>query len=94
MTRNDERHMPTPEFRARLETEVSRALRQEQRTHERRPSRWPSVRAMARLAAAILIGVVVGAAPAQVADARQLDSLLIVANAELRLATMRLQIAR
>lgn len=92
MNPNDERHMPTPEFRARLETEIGRALRHEQRVTA---TRWtPNARLLSRLAAAILVGVVVGAAPAQVADARQRDSLLVAANAELRLATTRLAVAR
>lgn len=94
MTTDDERHTPTTEFRERLEVEVSRALRHEQRASELRWSRWPNMRTVARLAAAILIGVVVGAAPAQVADARQRDSLLVSANAELRLLSLRLEMAR
>jgi hypothetical protein len=91
---NDDMHSPTPEFRDRLETEVSRALRQEQRVAATRWNRWPSVLTIARLAAAVVIGAAVGAAPAQVADARQRDSLLIAARAELRITEMRLQMAR
>jgi hypothetical protein len=93
MTHQDT-HTPTPEFRAQLESEVSRALRHEQRVAATRWDRWPSVRTVARLAAAIVIGAVVGAAPAQVADARQRDSLLLVARAEERITAMRYEIAK
>ena len=87
-------HTPTPAFRAQLEGEVSRALRHEQRAAATRGDRWPKVRTVARFAAAIVIGAVVGAAPAQVADARQRDSLLLVARAEERITAMRYEIAK
>ena len=86
-------HTPTPEFRAGLEAEIVRALHREETAVSRfwNPSRF---RTLTRLAAALIIGVAVGATPAQVQEAQQRDSLLAAAEAEVRIMALRLEIVR
>ena len=94
MTPHIPTHAPRPEFRTGLEAEIVRALHREAqatRTRFWNPSR---IRTFSRLAAAVVLGVVVGAAPAQVQDARQRDSLLAAAQADEQLAALRLKLVR
>jgi hypothetical protein len=94
MTHDTEPHTPTPEFRAGLEAEVLRAFHREQRAAATRFWNRSRVRTLARVAAVLVIGMAVGAAPAQVQDARQRDSLITSALAEERLASLRYMLAR
>jgi hypothetical protein len=94
MTHDSDIHTPTPEFRAGLEAELVRALHREEHVAATRFWSPQRLRTISRLAAAVILGVVVGAAPAQVQDARQRDSLLATAQADLRLAELRLRLVR
>jgi outer membrane protein TolC len=94
MTHDSDIHAPAPEFRAGLEAEIVRALHREEHASASRFWNPQRVRTISRLAAAVILGVVVGAAPAQVQDARQRDSLLTAAQADLKLAELRLRLVR
>jgi len=88
-------HEPTPEFRSFLEAEITRALRREarfDRTVRGAPRR--RLRSAAIIVATLALGAAAGAAPAQIQDARQRERLLSAAQAEERLAVLRLEIAR
>lgn len=88
-------HEPTPEFRSFLEAEITRALRREarfDRTVRGAPRR--RLRSAAIVVATLALGAAAGAAPAQIQDARQRERLLSAAQAEERLAVLRLEIAR
>lgn len=87
------RHEPSPEFRARLERRLIEAARS-----GRRPGPWALVWPRYRTAALVIValgtGLLAGVASAQVGESRQREQLLAGAQAELRLATMRLELAR
>jgi hypothetical protein len=88
-------HEPTPEFRAHLDWEVARAIRGEQPRKWRRPEgRLRGLRAAAVILVAVMMGAMAATLPAQVRNDRQRDTLLAAKQAELQLATTRLQIAR
>lgn len=88
-------HAPTPEFRSFLETEITRSFQSEARIHSPSPRvRRHRVRRVATVLAAIAFGVLAGAAPTQVQDARQREQLITAIQAELQLAGMRLDLAR
>jgi hypothetical protein len=92
MTETLGRHEVRPAFKAELGHEIARALRQEARhAAERRSPRWYRLPAL-RLAAALLIGLVAGAAPAQVQESQQRRQLLQAAEAEAQLAMIRLSL--
>jgi hypothetical protein len=93
MTGPIDQHTPSPGFRAALEATVTRAFRQEaNRAANRTPRRRVSWVTLGRLAAALMIGLLAGALPAQVQDAQQRRALLQAAEAEVRLATVRLSL--
>ncbi len=88
-------HLPTPEFRARLEQELTRTLRRDRfiSSGVRRSAR-ERLKIAALLVIALGVGVIGGVASAQVQDVRQRDQLLAAARAELELAELRLGLAR
>jgi hypothetical protein len=88
-------HLPTPEFRARLERKLARTLRQDCfiSSGARRSPR-ERLKIAALLVAALGMGAIGGVASAQVQDARQRDQLLAAARAEIQLAELRLGLAR
>ncbi|MFN2315942.1 MAG: hypothetical protein ABR551_11925 [Gemmatimonadales bacterium] len=93
MTGPIDRHSPRREFRASLAAEVSRAYRLETRLDsERAPRRRLGWMTVGRLAAALAIGLFAGGLPAQVQDAQQRRALLESAEAQVRLATVRLSL--
>ena len=88
-------HRPTPEFRERLEWEVTRTLRRERRLADHRRLRGRGrFRTAAVVLAAIVLGSTAGLASAQIRDAARRDSLLEAAQAELGLARVRLELAQ
>jgi hypothetical protein len=100
MTEDTGKHKPTPEFRDELEGQISRALRREAgvrrglgRTY--RPLGFP-VRAInvAVVVLAMFAGAIIGAAPSRIQDSRQRDLLLGSAQADERVAAMRVALAR
>jgi hypothetical protein len=95
------RHEPTPEFRARLERSVLQAVRADATSHGRAgraPARtggsWQRFRTAALVVVALGTGMLAGVASAQVGESRQREQLLAAAQAELQLATMRVELAR
>lgn len=92
---NDPMHSPSPEFRAGLEAEILRAYRREARlgprVAEHRRRRW---RSAGLIAACLAIGLVSGIVPAQVQESARRDSLLGMAQAELQLIALRVNLAR
>ncbi len=94
MTKETGMHQPTEEFRSALEWEVSQALRRDVKAATVAASnRRRRFLFTGSLAATLAIGVVIGAAPAQIQDARQRDSLTSAAQRELEIASARLQYA-
>jgi hypothetical protein len=88
-------HEPTPEFRAHLEWEVVRAVRDEGRREWMRPgARFRGLRAAAVILVAVAMGAMAAALPAQVRSDRQRDTLLAAKETELQLARTRLEVAR
>ena len=87
-------HTPTPEFRAQLEQEVLRALRQQERFAGTRVRRARRLRAAALVAACIGLGAASGLASQQVRDIVRRDSILESARAELELIQLRMQLAK
>lgn len=88
-------HEPTPEFRAHLEWEVVRAVRDEGRREWTRPGgRFRGLRAAAVILVAVAMGAMAAALPAQVRSDRQRDTLIDAKQTELQLARTRLEIAR
>jgi hypothetical protein len=93
-------HSPTPEFRASLEQELLRALREEDRALA--PSLPPSLRWMGRprlrmaaaIAAGLLLGIGTQYASAQVQESRQKSELERVKESERQVAVLRLMLAR
>lgn len=85
---------PSPEFRAHLEWEVLRAARRETRFGPavRPRSRLPRV--VALVAACLALGVAGNFASAQVGTSARRDSLVEAVQAEIRVATMRRELAR
>ena len=92
---NDMMNAPTPEFRANLESEISRAWRRETRLgaapRDPRPRR---LRAAGLLAACLALGAVSGIVSAQARDFVRRDSLLDAARAELAIMALRLDLTR
>lgn len=93
MTTTD-RHVPTAEFRARLERRLARDLRGNRETENTGRHDWHRLKIAALLVAALGIGSVAGAASAQVQEARQKDNLLAAARAEVQLTGLRAELAR
>lgn len=88
-------HEPTPEFRAHLEWEVVRAVRDEGRREWMRPgARFRGLRATAVILVAVAMGAMAAALPAQVRSDRQRDTLVAAKQTELQLARTRLEVAR
>lgn len=87
-------HLPTPEFRARLERKLVRTLRRDRfrAPVARAAVHWLKIAAL--LVAAVGLGAVAGVASAQVQDARQSEQLLAAARADVDLAEMRVELAR
>jgi hypothetical protein len=92
---NQMNNAPTPEFRAHLESEVSRAFRREARLGglAREPQRG-RVRALSFLVICLGVGAASGILSAQVRDLSRRDSLLDAARAELAIMSLRLDLAR
>jgi hypothetical protein len=87
-------HTPTPDFRERLELEIVRAARRESAlTSARRSWLRPRLQTAALLIVTLAVGAVVGAAPAQIQDARQRDALLAAAQSQQLVVQLRLQLA-
>lgn len=82
-------HEPTPEFRARLE---SRIVREYRRSSRRMTT--AGMRRAAVVAAAIALGALAGAVPAQVQQSQTRSSLLEAARAEQELIQLRYELAR
>lgn len=95
MKQLDDPHLPTAEFRRRLELQIVRTLRAEVAAAGGGPSRLP--RAWLRTAAVILVsvgfGVAAGAGSAQVRDGQQRERLLEVERAEMAIEALRLELA-
>ena len=87
-------HQPTPDFRDRLEWEVTRAYRREGTLGEQRQRRGRRLRGVAIVLACIGISVATGIASAQVRYGAQRDSLLEAAQADLELIKLRVELAR
>jgi hypothetical protein len=85
---------PSPEFRARLESDIARAYRRETRLGAPRQPRHGRLRAAGLLAICIAVGAVSGIVSAQARDFVRRDSLLDAARAELELMAVRLELAR
>jgi hypothetical protein len=85
-TRTDREHLPTAEFREYMEWELQRAFG---RDRLRRRLRLGAI-----IVASLGIGVTAGLAPAQVRRDSARDSLLLAAEADLRLAQVRLDLVR
>jgi outer membrane protein TolC len=96
MRQLDDPHLPTPEFRRRLELEIVRTLRAE--AAAQRGPRFRLPRAGLRTAAMIFVsigfGVAAGAGSAQVRDGQQRGRLLEVQRAEMALEALRLELAQ
>jgi hypothetical protein len=92
---NEMMDTPTPEFRAQLESEISRAYRRETRLGgpDREPPRR-RLRGVGLLAACLALGAASGIVSAQARDFARRDSLLDAARAELAIMTLRLDLAR
>jgi hypothetical protein len=94
---NDMLNDPTPEFRAHLESEISRAYRRQIRLGAPGPAREPRrgrLRAVGLLAICVAVGTASGIVSAQARDFARRDSLLEAARAELAIMALRLDIAR
>jgi len=89
-----ERHEPTPEFRAFLESEIARAMRRGRRPGLLERTRGLRVRTLLPIAIALLLGVAVGAMPGRIQEAKDRKSLAALAKMEEQLAAMRLELAR
>src|SRR5688500_12512709 len=92
---NEMMNAPSPEFRARLESEIAHAYRRETRLGT--PSREPPhgrLRAASLLAICIAVGAVSGIVSAQARDFARRDSLLDAARAELALISLRMDLTR
>jgi hypothetical protein len=89
----DSAHVPTPEFRAQLEWEVTRAARRQGRLGAQARTRR-RLRAAAVVAVSVAVGTMTGLASAQVRDVARRDSLLTEAQVELRMAQIRLDLSR
>lgn len=87
-------HLPTPEFRARLERKLVLALRRNRTMAPMTRSAVHWLKIAAVLMAAVGLGAVAGVASAQVQDARQSEQLLAAARADVDLAKMRVELAR
>jgi hypothetical protein len=85
-TRTDHDHRPTAEFRDYMDWELQRAFGRD-RLHRR-------LRLAAIIVASLGVGVTAGLAPAQVRQDSARESLLQAAEADLRLAQVRMSIAR
>ena len=88
------RHEPTTDFRAFLETEITRQLRRELRAHPSARRGKGQLRTAAVALVALALGVVAGATPAQVRDARQREALMLFTEAEAQASATRLGLAR
>lgn len=103
------RHVPTPEFRARLERQIvsfmqeidaplagSRGIgrRENARREEGRRPGWHRLRMAAVITLALGAGALGAVASAQVQESQQRALLLDAARSELELASMRLELAR
>jgi hypothetical protein len=82
----DHEHRPTAEFRDYMDWEIQRAFGRD-RLYRR-------LRLAAVIVASLTVGVTAGLAPAQVRQDSARDSLLLAADADLRLAQLRLDLAR
>jgi outer membrane protein TolC len=91
---DDTMHQPTPDFRNRLEWEVTRAHRRAGRLGEQRQKRGRRLRGVAIVMACIGISVATGIASAQVRYGAQRDSLLEAARADLELIMLRFELAK
>jgi hypothetical protein len=88
-------HLPTPEFRAKLERKLTRTLRHDPFAGSSgRQTAIHRLKIAALLVAAVGLGAVAGVASAQVQDGRQRDQLLAAARAEVQLAEVRAELAR
>jgi len=94
MTEHTDRHVPDPEFRARLEWQVASALRRESRfAAPIRSGGWRRLRMAALLLVTLGLGAMGGAASAQVQDARYKALLLASVRSEVALAELRMRLA-
>jgi hypothetical protein len=91
---DDTMHQPTPDFRNRLEWEVTRTYRREGRLGQQRLQRGRRLRGVAIVMACIGISVATGIASAQVRYGAQRDSLLEAAQADLELIMLRFELAK
>ncbi len=92
---NHSMNTPTPEFRAHLESEISRAWRRETRLGlERREPRRRRMRGAGLVAACLALGAVSGIVSAQALDYVRRDSLLDAARAELAIMSLRLNLTQ
>ena len=92
---NDTTHMPTADFRDRLERTVAQAYRLEQEVNDRaRAKRMRWMRLAAVIVVSVAIGASAGVASGQIRDAARRDSLLDAAKADATLAALRLNLAR
>ena len=94
---NETPNTPTPEFRANLEAEISRAYRREMRLGAPASAREPRrgrLRVLSLLAICIAVGAASGIVSAQARDFARRDSILDAARAELAIVAMRLNLAR
>lgn len=91
----DPMHSPTPEFRAHLEWEVTRAFRREASLGNRRfEKRRRRMRIVTVAAVCLALGTVSNFATAQVRDTVRRDSLLDSARSQVELLRLREQVAQ
>jgi hypothetical protein len=84
----------TPQFRAHLECEITRAIRREARFGSRLSTVSRRLRSVAVVVACLAIGFAANLAHAQVQVTSRRDSLLASAQADLQLLQMRLDLAQ
>jgi outer membrane protein TolC len=90
----NERHEPTPEFRAFLEAEIAMNVRRQARAASWAPPDTRRFRTPALVLTAFLVGAAAVSVPAQVEEAKQREALTAASRVEEQLAATRLDLAR
>ena len=94
MNRSSGMHVPSPEFRQRLEQDVVKTFRLEGRFGIPHGSRWRQLRAVSLLLAGLAVGWGTAFARGQAQDAQERTRLLSIAKTEQGLLAARLQLAQ
>ena len=94
MNRSSGIHVPSPEFRQRLEQDLVTTFRLEGQFGATHSSRWRQLRAVSLLLAGLAVGWGTAFARGQAQDAQERTRLLSVAKTEQELLAARLQLAQ